>query len=949
MTTLRKVLPFTLLCAALFQVLPLAAQTQDCSFTYPFVGDGTQAGQSNLSGNTPCRVWAITFSTDAATGGTLSSTVSFQTSPDNSTWTAVPNTVCSSTVQPPCVLQGANPIVGTQGMLYTSVYGAYVRIVVTGSSGSGHGTVRAYGVKGASAAALPPGGSGGASDLIYVSVNPVGACTVGTDVNEQSTVSGAQFACVGPAGMNNGTWVLVIAANSAPLTYYYTNTASDIATYLQATVPTFSPKTTITFTTIATGTHTIKNWATIAGQPDLAQFAAGAYIQHIHALRVSGGTVTLHTEFWEVSSLGVDIAKIGTTEDTPTLTTAELEYNIIFADSNTYSLASVNSRIVGRLVAVITGSASTFRVFVGGTADTHMTLPGNVAGNSPVLDPGSIDCPDATGSTTTYTCPTPSPIPTGYATGELIAFKPQTTNTTTGPTLDVATLGPLNLVAASGGAASLAIGQLIGGSTYLFEYDGTVLRLTSPPPGGTVTHTGALTANAVILGNGTADVKPGDTLPADATKFYNGAGHFTAPPAASAVPAASNLTPVTVSANTTGDQTLQEVALTAGALNTVLAANLIHGSGRFTTAALQTPTLTFKALLCTVSGCGSGTVVTLATITSDATLASSTNQGWNLQLMAGTSASGATGNLWVHGAPGLTVDIGALPGNAATPYTDTNTAVSSNIDLTAALFVDFTVATSTGSTGNSITQDMAEVLPQGAGGGGGASVTVAVPIITVSGTPYGPVWSLPPPPTTGWSTDNLGSGSFDVTAGYPYVVFPSAGADQLRMLYRNVPATPYTVCQTMMHDFSGIPPSPSVLGSAGYGPAWRDGTGKIIRFGFGASLGSNFQIVNQKWSASSSASISNYTNSVPGSLSLDAVARNPATICLRDDGTTNLTWYWTIDAGLHLRQFSQEPRTDFFTSGPTQIGIAAYVATSDVVMALIGYKVCTEPATTTCQ
>jgi hypothetical protein len=328
-------------------------------------------------------------------------------------------------------------------------------------------------------------------------------------------------------------------------------------------------------------------------------------------------------------------------------------------------------------------------------------------------------------------------VPTAYSTGALFSFNPQTTNTTTTPTLDAGALGPKNLVANTGSAASLTIGQLVGGTTYLFEYDGAALRLTSGAGGGggggTVTNTGSLTLNAVILGNNGVDVTPGAVLPGDATKFYDGTGNFSTPPTASAVPAASNLTPVTVSANTTGDQTLQEVALPAGALNTVLAANLIHGSGEFTIAALQTPTLTFKAKLCTVSGCGSGTVVTLASITSAASIAA-TNNGWNLQLMAGTSASGATGNLWVHGAPGLTVDIGALPGSAATPYTDTNTAVSSNIDLTAVLYVDFTVATSTGNAGNSITQDIAEVLPQGAGGGGGGGGSGGTPFVTAVNT-----------------------------------------------------------------------------------------------------------------------------------------------------------------------------------------------------------------------
>jgi hypothetical protein len=290
-----------------------------------------------------------------------------------------------------------------------------------------------------------------------------------------------------------------------------------------------------------------------------------------------------------------------------------------------------------------------------------------------------------------------------------------------------------------------------------------------------------LTLNGVILGMGGTGVKVGAVLPADATKFYDGTGAFSVPPggglvdpgsngvlvrtalnttvartltaganititngtgvsgnptiATTAAPssASSNLTPVTVSANTTSDQSLQEVALSAGALNASLAATIIHGSGRVTIGLAQTPTLTFKAKLCTVSGCGSGTVVTLASITSGATLAA-TNNGWNLQLMVGTAATGSTGNLWVHGAPGLTVDIGALPGTAATTYTDLNTAVTSNIDLTAALFVDFTVATSAGSALNSITQDIAEILPQGGTGGGGGATGFKVESLQV-GTP----------------------------------------------------------------------------------------------------------------------------------------------------------------------------------------------------------------------
>jgi hypothetical protein len=161
MTRLLKALPYLLACAAL-TALPLAAQP-DCSFTFNFTGASTQTAVSNLSQNTPCVNWRLTLSTT----GTLSATVTFYTSPDNITWTAVPNTVCSSTVQPPCVLQGANPIVGTQGMLYSAAYGSYVQVVVTLPSGAGTGTVRGYGAKGATAGALP-GGSGGAGTVTNV-------------------------------------------------------------------------------------------------------------------------------------------------------------------------------------------------------------------------------------------------------------------------------------------------------------------------------------------------------------------------------------------------------------------------------------------------------------------------------------------------------------------------------------------------------------------------------------------------------------------------------------------------------------------------------------------------------------------------------------------------------------------------------------------------------------
>jgi hypothetical protein len=196
------------------------------------------------------------------------------------------------------------------------------------------------------------------------------------------------------------------------LVFYYTNTASSIATYLQATVPPFSPKTTLTFAGLAIGTDVVKNWATNATVPGLTSLPAGAYTQHIHALKSAGGNVSLHTQFWEVSATGVDIAMIGQTEESARLTGSEAEYTLEFVDGNVYMLASVNSRIVGRVFATVTGSPVTVQIFVGGTADSFMGVPGTNGGgavNSPVVatfDTAAATCTSNTGScvATTGTC-----------------------------------------------------------------------------------------------------------------------------------------------------------------------------------------------------------------------------------------------------------------------------------------------------------------------------------------------------------------------------------------------------------------------------------------------------------------------------------------------------------------------------------------------------------------
>lgn len=78
-------------------------------------------------------------------------------------------------------------------------------------------------------------------------------------------------------------------------------------------------------------------------------------------------------------------------------------------------------------------------------------------------------CADATGSTTTYTCP----VATDYtlATWARATFIPQTTNTTTTPT--IAINGGLAKTFLNSDGTALVAGQLVGGKPYDIVYNGT--------------------------------------------------------------------------------------------------------------------------------------------------------------------------------------------------------------------------------------------------------------------------------------------------------------------------------------------------------------------------------------------------------------------------------------------------------------------------------------------
>jgi hypothetical protein len=105
-------------------------------------------------------------------------------------------------VQPPCVIDGANPITaGVQGTGAYRAYGKFVRINVTGATGTGTGSVIVYGYRGLTANA---GGGGGGS------AGPAGP----TGATGPAGATGAAGS-LGPSAMAHSNTTQSISSNTA--------------------------------------------------------------------------------------------------------------------------------------------------------------------------------------------------------------------------------------------------------------------------------------------------------------------------------------------------------------------------------------------------------------------------------------------------------------------------------------------------------------------------------------------------------------------------------------------------------------------------------------------------------------------------------------------------------------------------------------------------------------
>src|SRR5271157_2007202 len=421
--------------------LAVHGQSPDCQFTQTFTATGygvTVSNQAVANLGTQCTTWRLSYYAD----GMSALSIQIEGAPDASgypgTFAAVPTTACSTTVQPPCLLDGANPLTNANhGTEAFRGYYAWIALDVTlftPTGASGTITARMYGYKGTSSASAVRGGSGSgiaacsttppttgtAGQTCYDTAgalwvcDPAAPCTVAGNWVAQgfanpmttlgdmisadtggtakrvagNTIAVQKFLSQTGNGTNSADPSWQPAASAGLLTYYMTATAS-LLTNLSAIVttdnkmltPPYSPKTAIDIANNTSADVILQSFATDPGFPGIVFIPAGTYIWHIHAYRLSGNrAVTLYAVFREVTSTGTAVGTIGTqTESSTALGAAETEYSLAMADGNTYSLALLTSRIVIDIHAVFTGGSSntTVRMYVGGTADSHISLPSN--------------------------------------------------------------------------------------------------------------------------------------------------------------------------------------------------------------------------------------------------------------------------------------------------------------------------------------------------------------------------------------------------------------------------------------------------------------------------------------------------------------------------------------------------------------------------------------------
>ena len=169
--------------------------------------------------------------------------------------------------------------------------------------------------------------------------------------------------------------------------------------------------------------------------------------------------------------------------------------------------------------------------------------------------------------------------------------------------------------------------------------------------------------------------------------------------------------------------------------------------------------------------------------------------------------------------------------------------------------------------------------------------------------------SVTPPVVASLTWANKGTAAAAANAGGA-VYFsdgPGSGSDNIRMLYKSAPATPWTFTV-------GIVPGTGFSSYDLAGIAMRQSsTGKIIFL----QVGTN----NSGGSLITVAKFSNYTTFSASYVAYNTILFSPTWWLRVSSDGTNFTWSVSID-GQNFKTITTKAVTDYFTGNPDQVGIA---------------------------
>jgi hypothetical protein len=196
-------------------------------------------------------------------------------------------------------------------------------------------------------------------------------------------------------------------------------------------------------------------------------------------------------------------------------------------------------------------------------------------------------------------------------------------------------------------------------------------------------------------------------------------------------------------------------------------------------------------------------------------------------------------------------------------------------------------------------------------------------VLRYSGTawvPWGPIFPLATPPTTGWSWDNQDTATVDTTNGGIYMSTPGNAATELYCYYRTAPSVPYKITALVI---GNCVPANYVY----FGLTFRQSSdGKLATFAVTHESSWIWRV--QKWTNSTTFS-AHYT-------SVDTRSLVPYYFLRIEDDNTNRICSFSFD-GINFRLIYSVGRTDFLTADQVGLVLKSQSGTNGVGMNVISW------------